>query len=697
MLGTSWLVTVDRVPERLRDTVAENAEQWAEWERLGFKPEGDAGGLFGGAEWGTRAYLDACDKLVVDTRLFDEAFTAELLTSDEVLVGASTLDDAVTGTLANSDNFHAVRLILPSLSHDVACVYLDPPYNAKSSEILYKNTFKHSSWMTLIGDRVQESCRHLAPATNWVMAIDEVEQERLGFLLRQTFPSREVTPVTVVHNATGQQGNNFSATHEYAYFVHDAPAGSIGLQARDDNPDVRPLRNVSKGSHLRTDAKNCFYPILVKDGEIIGFGDVSDDDFHPTGRNVERDDGVIEVYPVNKLDDDSLEERKWTFAWATVPTIRHELTAEYDEDTGTWDIIRRKVRFNYKTVWADKKYSANSWGSRILNEMLPDNDFTFPKSVFTVQDCVDAAMGNQQSGIVLDYFAGSGTTGHSVADLNRLDGGTRRFALVEMGGYYDRVLIPRVKKALYSSSWRAGQAQEHSDGQSALVRCFAVESYDDALNNLPAPTGGMFDGRPAEEADALIRYALDLEMGPHLLDLDIFRDPWGHAINAQLAGDDEIKRHRVDLVETFNYLLGLRVSAYGPIERYSAEFERAEHDDGLGRLKLTGRLRRDAAPDSNAPFKFQRVEGILNDGNDTRVLVVWRTLTDDPEQDAAVLDAWMARHREATTERTEHRDYHQIYINGPVTLPQPTAEIRTVWPIEEAFKRKMFEDTEGGT
>ena len=55
----------------------------------------------------------------------------------------------------------------------------------------------------------------------------------------------------------------------------------------------------------------------------------------------------------------------------------------------------------------------------------------------------------------------------------------------------------------------------------------------------------------------------------------------------------------------------------------------------------------------------------------------------------------MARHREATTERTEHRDYHQIYINGPVTLPQPTAEIRTVWPIEEAFKRKMFEDTDG--
>ena len=107
---------------------------------------------------------------------------------------------------------------------------------------------------------------------------------------------------------------------------------------------------------------------------------------------------------------------------------------------------------------------------------------------------------------------------------------------------------------------------------------------------------------------------------------------------------------------------------------------------------------------------FQRVEGELNQpsggGNDTRVLVVWRKLTaraaglsdaqraEAAERDAAVLDAWMERHRESTRERSEHRDYHLIYINGPVTLPQPTQEIRTVLPIEETFKAKMFEDTE---
>ncbi len=278
-------------------------------------------------------------------------------------------------------------------------------------------------------------------------------------------------------------------------------------------------------------------------------------------------------------------------------------------------------------------------------------------------------------------------------DLNRRDGGHRCFILVEMGAHFQRVVTPRIAKVIFCPEWRDGKAQSHRDGVSSLVKCFALESYEDALNNLPAPSGTLLDGRTDAEKDALITYGLDLELGPHLLNLDAFRDPWGYTINAQLAGDAEIKRHRVDLVETFNYLIGLKVHAYGPLERYSADFERAAHADDLGRMKINGRLRRDA----NGPYVFQRVEGELNDGNSTRVLVVWRKLSDDPEKDAAVLDAWMARHRESTRERTEHRDYHLIYINGPVTLPQPTAEIRTVSPTEETFKLKMFEDTDSAS
>lgn len=277
-------------------------------------------------------------------------------------------------------------------------------------------------------------------------------------------------------------------------------------------------------------------------------------------------------------------------------------------------------------------------------------------------------------------------------NLNRQDedgDGCRKFALVEMGAYFGTVLKPRITKVLYSPEWKDGKAQVHGKGTSALVKYFTLESYEDALNNLPAPTGELLaHADPATKA-ALITYSLDLELGPNLLNLDAFRDPWGYSINAQPAGEAEIRPHRVDLVETFNYLLGLKVKAYGPIERYTADFERSKHADNLGRLKVAGRLRRD----KEGTFVFQRVEGELLDG--TRVLVVWRKLSGDAEQDAAALDAWMDRHREDTKQRSEHRDYHLIYVNGPVTLPQPTAEIRTVLPIEQTFKDRMFAETNG--
>lgn len=695
VLNTSWLVTVDRVPERLRDTVAQNAEQWAEWERLGFKPEGDAGGLFGGAEWGTRAYLDACDKLVVDTRLFDEAFTAELLDSEEVLAGASTFDDAISGVLASGDNSQVLRLTRGCLQKRVDCIYIDPPYNTVHSKIAYKNQFEHASWLSLIANPFDLLPSLWSDVFSFGVAIDDYEHARLAMLLRTAFPQLEHSTVVVNHHPQGS-GGRLSRTHEYYILMAPSTAPNYLGRPVEGEVEERPFqRSGSAENNWRRGRPKSFYALLYDEAEnkFVGIEPPPERDA-PYPRE-DTPEGYKRIYPISEQADGTIDERVWRSSWKT-GAKRVENGEIFMTPRGAvkqrieHDMSRREVLFSN---WTGSDFNAGTNGTAELDRLGLSGIFDYPKSVRTLEQSLWMQSYGAESYIALDYFGGSGTTAHAAINVMREYESevSIQFHMVEMGEYFWTILYPRVQKALYSSSWSDGRAISHDSGLSALVKCFAVESYDDALNNLPAPTGGMFDGRPAEEADALIRYALDLEMGPHLLDLDIFRDPWGHAINAQLAGDDEIKRHKVDLVETFNYLLGLRVSAYGPIEQYSAEFERAEHDDGLGRLKLTGRLRRDP----EGPFKFQRVEGILNDGNDTRVLIVWRTLTDDPEQDAAVLDAWMARHREATTERTEHRDYHQIYINGPVTLPQPTAEIRTVWPIEEAFKRKMFEDTDG--
>jgi adenine-specific DNA-methyltransferase len=358
------------------------------------------------------------------------------------------------------------------------------------------------------------------------------------------------------------------------------------------------------------------------------------------------------------------------------------------------------------SIWQGAEFSAVSYGTNVIQSLFNDaGAFSYPKSVRAVERAIDSMTYSRDESIVLDYFAGSGTTGHSVINLNRSDDPdddiARHFILVEMGAYFHTVLKPRIAKVLYSPDWKDGQTQTHGQGMSALVKYFALESYEDALNNLPAPssTADLLPGSDEATQQAMLAYSLDLELGPKLLNLDAFADPWGYTINAQPAGEDEIRPHKVDLVETFNYLLGLKVKAYGPIERYDAEFERVKHEDGLGRLRVKGRLNRNTT--GGGAFVFQRVEGELNDGQDTRVLVVWRKLTDKSdadaaEKDAAALDAWMAKHAEVTTERVEHRQYQRIYINGPVTLQQPTADLRTVWPIEQTFKDRMFEDTGEG-
>ncbi len=698
VLNTNWLVTIDRVPDRLRDIVAENQEQWAEWERLGFKQESDdASGLFENAEWGTRAYLDACDKLVVDTRFFDANFKTDLLASEEVLGGAETIEEAMIGLLINSDNSQAIRLLANRYRSQIDCVYIDPPYNTVHSKIAYKNQFEHGSWLSLLANPFDVLPSLWKPQFSFGIAIDDYEHARLAMMIRNAFPQYEHSTIVVNHHPQGS-GGRLSRTHEYYMLLSPVTAPNYLGEPLDESVEDRPfMRSGTADNNWRHGRPNSFYALLYdrEKKQFVGIEpppprEATD---YPTD---DTDGGLQRVYPLSVQEDGRVDERVWRSSYKTGAkrVARGEIfmTARGAvKQRIAHGASRREVVFSN---WTGADFNAGTNGTAELERLGLGGIFDYPKSVKTLERGLWMQSFGAREYCVLDYFAGSGTTGHAVINMLRKHalGLTIRMVLVEMGEYFDTVLKQRIAKTIYSDTWLGGQAQIHDNGISALFKYFSMESYEDALNNLPAPERDLLNGADDATRDALITYALDLELGPHLLNLDIFRDPWGYEIEAQLAGEDEITPHRVDLVETFNYLLGLKVTAYGPIERYSAEFERAKHDDGLGRFKVKGRLRRDP----EGAFVYQRVEGVLNDGNDTRVLVIWRKLTDDPEQDAAALDAWMARHRESTRERSEHRDYHRIYVNGPVTLAQPTQEIRTVFPIEQTFKDRMFESSEGG-
>lgn len=196
--------------------------------------------------------------------------------------------------------------------------------------------------------------------------------------------------------------------HQLTYFIYPTPGRSIAEQYREDPSewDKRGLRDVTGDDSLRSAGKTCFYPIYIKDGQVIGFGDVCADDYHPAV-NVKRDDGVIEVYPI----DPQGIERKWRFGRDTIEGIREQLSANYIANRDVWDIQRLKKHFNYKTVWQAPKYSANNYGTQVLNRMFTAPPFTYPKSIYTVKDCIEVAMNGKASGVIMDFFAGAGTTG----------------------------------------------------------------------------------------------------------------------------------------------------------------------------------------------------------------------------------------------------------------------------------------------
>jgi len=362
--------------------------------------------------------------------------------------------DTTKNLMIEGDNLEVLKLLQRSLARRIKAIYIDPPYNT-GRNLIYPNDYQdgmraylevtgqraggaaltsnpsaggrfHTNWLSMIFPRLVLARSLLSPDGVLICTIDDNEVSQLGVLLREVFEegSYEHVCVPIVHNPRGVQGKNFSYVHEYAYFVY--PSGRKAICDRKiDESEVEwsQFRNWG-GESERTDAKNCFYAVMVRDGTIVGFGDVCPDEFHP--KQTEVADGIACVYPIDR----SGVERKWRYARQSVAEVRDMLRAR--KTRYGYEIEIGKTFGLYKTVWTDSRYDANDYGTGLVNELVPGSPFTFPKSLWAVYDSLLAATGNDPDAIVLDFFAGSGTTAHAVMELNKKLGGRRRFILVQL-------------------------------------------------------------------------------------------------------------------------------------------------------------------------------------------------------------------------------------------------------------------------
>jgi len=655
VVETQYCITLDRIfaieDEKTRNWLLEqiirNDAQQEEWVRL-FAIDEIKGALAtpGYSKPLTVEFLKAHPTLVVDTRHFDEAFKLRLL-------GAiPDIDEETDGLLVHSENWQALTLLQEKYRELVKCIYIDPPFNSPSTEILYKNDYKHSSWLSLMSNRIAITSSFLKDGV-YVIAIDENEQERLGLLLDNSWlRSWRKVCVVIRHNPRGIQGRNFSACHEYAYFVYPTDEEKyIGDRVLEE-PDVRNLRDSGLESD-RSDARNCFYPIIIRNGRIIGFGEVPSDDFHPRGVNEVNPDGSVSVWPI----DTSGRGKKWRYARQSVEGILPKLQVR--ETRGKYEIYFAKDTGTVRTLWTDAQFDASEYGSKLLQELFGarELDFSYPKSLYTLVESLRVSLNSNST--AMDFFAGSGTTGHAVINLNREDGGRRKFILVEMGEYFDTVLVPRLKKVIFTPEWKDGKPKrpptaEEIERSLRIMKILRLESYEDTLNNLELKRTetqqSLLEQHAEFREDYVLRYMLDVESrgSPSLLNIERFEDPFSYTLDIATGSVGETKPTVVDLVETFNYLIGLRVKTM---------------DDVRGVRVVTG----------------TNLQG-------ERVLILWRK-TKELDNDA--LDAWFRKQGY----NTKDQEYDVIYVNGDNNLenlkrPDQTWKVRL---IEEEFRRLMFD------
>jgi adenine-specific DNA-methyltransferase len=609
--STSYLISVSLLTEDLKNEVLTNEEQWNEWENLGFINTKSC----------NRSELFCSGELIVDTGFFSNEF------KEKVINSLVNIDDQVNGTLVHSDNYQALNLLKEKYKKKADLIYIDPPYNTNSTPILYKNEYKSSSWASLMANRLELSMTLLSDTGVKAVAIDDSEVTNLSKIMESLSNEHRLTRITVVHNPKGSITKDFNRTHEYCLFLtNENDKEAIG-RTLEKNDTPRKMRRWGENS-LRTERRLSFYPIYIRSGKVVDIGDVPEVEFHPESKNVKQSDGTIAVWPI---DQDGVE-RRWNFGLDSIRQNLDRIVAI--EKKGEFDLFLTHEKSVPKTVWSGGEFDAGNWGNSLLISMLGEKRFDFPKSINLVKRCIEITTQNKKTPLVIDYFAGSGTTAHAVIELNHVSkekDRTTKFVVVEQGQYFETVTKPRIIKAAFSSEWKNGKATAIRTDFPFFAKVLRLESYEDTLNNISlhknntnADLFSMLD--PEVHNDYLIKYMLEEESKESLLNTENFRKPFNSEMDITTDSAGATERKNIDLVETFNYLIGLHVKSV----------------------------------ESNIERGYVRIEGTLPTGE--LALILWR---DCDKIDYQELTQY-ANHFKLYA---KDRIFDVIYINGDHNLP----------------------------
>ena len=564
IVSTGYLISVGKISEATKDNTAQseafisqilqNDAQLADWrETFGIDVTEQL-----------QLIEEYYPTLPLDTQYFDDVFV------DDLLDLFPNLENQINGVLLNSENFQALNLIQEKYRGKIKSIYIDPPYNTGSDEFVYKDSFRHSSWLSLMYDRLLLSREIAQDNSSIAISINEEELFNLKLLLDEALGNENyLTTITVkvrhedriltgdkdVHEVTEQllvyrNSDDFTpkkrildntSIDKYCWNVTELAQSkkTLNLGGKEVTlfaPEEFSIKRVeSSEEHLNKESirgsiktKNSsgrFYtthlePISDKyQGYLFKVPDMGADGLGyryfciPGTHDRTKNGFYFQGVPVNKPD-----------------TKEHPYPNHWEAEEGYWDMVD------------------------VFNTVGQEGVVSFPNGkkplAFVTKYLILAGVEDNKSSICLDYFAGSGTTGHAVFRLNKTDNGKRKFILVEMGDYFESKLKKRIRCAMFSENWKDDKPDlSKIDGTVGIVKYQRLEQYEDVLNNLvtSSPNYTLKTKLP-------VKYLYRPEEQQIRLMMDM-RHPFSNRIT---YGKDSTKGF-VDVLESYCYLKGFSI------------------------------------------------------------------------------------------------------------------------------------------
>lgn len=571
------------------------------------------------------SFAESNPYLTVDTSLFPASFQTALLAA---LSNDHDLDEATDGLLIHSDNFQALNLLQARYRGQVRCIYIDPPYNTGDDGFVYKDNYKSSSWLSMMENRVLLARNLLAENSALFCQISDIENTNLNKLMVSVFgiENHRETISVVTSSKSGvnainvKRGERLFKIKEYLHFYSNHTSFRFNSFYTPDTYNKNYKWEIFQNEQGLWTVTNL--SDVKKESELVDYALKNPTHIYSIEKNNSKAGEAMKAI----LEKSKISQKVETF------TDQFGVTKLIYQGGVCVSLAERVIQENGKNVfgvlgsdiWDDIGQAAKSEGGVSF-----DNGKKPEKLLKRIIE-----MTSQKNDFVLDYFSGSGTTACVAQKLRR------KWIGIEQGEYFRNVLLTRVQKTLFGEQTGISKSINYTGG--GIVKVLKLESYEDTLNNLVLKDNGDLFNQLNDGAkeDYLLRYMLADQSRDSLLNTEVFKQPFNYQMDIATDSAGATERMNIDLVETFNYLLGLRVHA------------------------VKNRIEKDG---------YLAVEGTLPDGE--TALVLWR---DCEKVGYEGLDALLGRLKI----NPQDSEYDTVYINGD-------HNIATVWENENGVSGRL--------